>query len=125
SGPPDPPGAALSSGAPAVVDPTGTDGGTAPSPSVGPTTPGATPTATGGQPGDTTLTSDGGSVVARGSGTDGYVVSWQPAAGYSVKKAEHGPKPQVQVSFDPDDKGAKNVTMHVSCSNGVPTTKNT
>jgi serine/threonine protein kinase len=118
-------GAALSSGAAGVVNPTAnptvTPGDDPPPPPVEPTPPGETGTPSA----DTTLSSDGGSVVARCTGSQVFVVSVQPAAGYEVKKAEQGPKPQVQISFDPVTKGPKKVTMHVSCSAGTPTTRNT
>jgi serine/threonine-protein kinase len=124
SQPPGPSDPALSQGAASGGDPTRGSGSQAPTTTT--TTPGATPTATGGGStgGDTTLSSDGGSVVARCSGTEVFVVSWQEAAGYTVKKAEHGPKAQIQIMFDPVAQGKK-VTMHVSCDGGVPTTKNT
>ncbi len=111
SGPPDP---GLGRGAPGGRDPIPLD-----------TTPSTPPTGSTEVSPDRTLTSDGGSVVARCSGTDVYLVSWDPAPGYELTKAEHGPKPQVQVIFKQISADNSKVIMNTQCVDGTPMTVNT
>ncbi|GAA4732058.1 hypothetical protein Prum_003450 [Phytohabitans rumicis] len=64
-----------------------------------------------------TFTSEGGTVVAECVGTLAHAVSFEPAEGYSVQKAEVGPAALVRIWF----KIKQPVKMNIRCVNGVPT----
>ena len=88
----------------------------APEPTGSPTTEPA-PTEEGTEP--SVITSAGGTVVARCS-ADGLVelLSWSPAQGFRVDKADHAPAREVEVEFESDDDD--DVELKIRCVNGVP-----
>ena len=86
--------------------PTGTS---APSPTAGPPEPaGSDPTV---------VSSAGGRVIARCTGTAAEVLSWTPAQGFRTEKVERGPAPEVQVEFESDDRDVK---VELQCEDGTP-----
>lgn len=66
---------------------------------------------------DKLLWSAGGSVIARCTGTQVYLVSWSPEPGYRARDVVRGPAPQGSVRFDSDDIG---VSVSVQCVRGTP-----
>ncbi|MFG2041782.1 hypothetical protein [Dactylosporangium sp. NPDC048998] len=66
------------------------------------------------------LTSPGGTVVARCTGSSVYLVSWSPAQGYQVTHVERGPGRTAEVAF----RGARRVEIEVRCVGGRPTAGN-
>lgn len=67
-----------------------------------------------------TLSSAGGTVVARCTGSSAYLVSWSPAQGYRVVHVERGPAVGVEVVFR-DAAGRTRVEAEVRCLAGTPT----
>jgi hypothetical protein len=97
---------------------TGTSTPHAPDPATAPA-PGAAPgTADGG----TVLTSAGGEVVASCQSAGAYLISWSPLQGYEVDGVIRGPAATARVTFSTTavSPTAREVTMVVSCSAGVP-----
>jgi len=72
--------------------------------------------------GSTVLTSAGGEVVASCQPSGAYLVSWSPRQGYEVDGVIRGPAVTARVTFSPVTVSAtaREVTMAVSCSAGVP-----
>jgi hypothetical protein len=92
-----------SASSPAPTDPS------APSPTTGPPEPaGSDPTV---------VSSAGGGVIARCTGTAAEVLSWTPAQGFRTEKVERGPAPEVQVEFESDDRDVK---VGLRCEDGTP-----
>jgi hypothetical protein len=87
--------------------PTGTS---APSPTTDPPEPaGSDPTV---------VSSAGGRVIARCTGSEAEVLSWTPAQGFRTDKVERGPAAEVQVEFESDDRDVK---VELRCEDGRPT----
>jgi pyruvate/2-oxoglutarate dehydrogenase complex dihydrolipoamide acyltransferase (E2) component len=63
------------------------------------------------------ITSPGGTVLARCSGTDAYLVSLSPAPGYRVTRVDPGPAPETTLTFQ---SGQSQVELVVRCLSGVP-----
>jgi len=82
----------------------------------------ATAPAPGAADGGTVLTSAGGEVVASCQPAGAYLISWSPRQGYEVDGVIRGPAVTVRVTFSPATVSptAREVTMAVSCSAGVP-----
>jgi hypothetical protein len=70
----------------------------------------------------TVLTSQGGEVVAACEQGGAYLISWSPQQAYEVDTVSRGPAPQALVSFE---SGASQVTMTITCTNGVPSAAST
>jgi len=72
--------------------------------------------------GGTVLTSAGGQVVASCQPAGAYLISWSPLQGYEVDGVIRGPAATARVTFGPTTVSptAREVTMLVSCSAGVP-----
>ena len=72
--------------------------------------------------GGTVLTSAGGEVVASCQPAGAYLISWSPLQGYEVDGVIRGPAVTARVIFGPVavSPTAREVTMLVSCSAGVP-----
>jgi hypothetical protein len=66
----------------------------------------------------TVVSSAGGRVIARCTGTAAEVLSWTPAQGFRTEKIERGPAPEVQVEFESDDRDVK---VDLRCEDGTPT----
>jgi hypothetical protein len=66
---------------------------------------------------DKLLWSAGGSVIARCTGSQVYLVSWSPEPGYRVRDVVRGPAAQASVRFDGDD---ERVSVSVRCVSGTP-----
>jgi hypothetical protein len=66
---------------------------------------------------DKLLWSAGGSVIARCTGTQVYLVSWSPEPGYRAHDVVRGPAPQASVRFGADD---LEVSVSVRCVRGTP-----
>lgn len=60
----------------------------------------------------------GGTVIARCSGTDIYLVSWSPAQGYRVGEVERGPAHTANVHFVGGDH--HDAEVELKCVAGVP-----
>jgi hypothetical protein len=60
----------------------------------------------------------GGTVVAECSGAAVLLVSWAPAQGFGVKRADRGPDEHADVTFEG---AASKVELRVRCVNGRPT----
>lgn len=90
------------------------------SPPAGPSSPAVTPTAGASSTAAATkvLSTPGGSVVAECQGTTVRLVSWAPAPGFGVKRADPGPDEHADVTFE--DSAGK-VELRVRCVNGRPT----
>jgi hypothetical protein len=87
--------------------PTGTS---APSPTTDPPEPaGSDPTV---------VSSAGGRVIARCTGSEAEVLSWTPAQGFRTDKVERGPAAEVRVEFESDDRDVK---VELRCEDGRPT----
>ncbi len=103
---------------------------TQPAPSSSPTTP-AAPATTGAHPptppaptrtdpptaSDRTVTTHGGTVIARCRPTGAYLVAWSPAPGYRVDDVQRGPAPSAWVTFESRDNEVK---VSIACPGGVP-----
>ncbi|MGI5246725.1 hypothetical protein [Dactylosporangium sp. CA-139066] len=96
-----------------------------PGPSSGP--PSARPTSAAGKkpsPTDDTvqrsLSSAGGTVVARCTGNSAYLVSWSPAQGYRAAHVERGPAAEVRVTFR-STTARIGTEVDVRCVAGIPT----
>ncbi len=77
--------------------------------------PSASPSASPGPPHQ--LSSSGGTVIARCTGTSAYLVSWSPEPGYRVDDTRRGPAGTAFVVFV---NGSQRVTLAVRCVAGVP-----
>ncbi len=90
----------------------------APTPTSGPS-PGA-PTATTGP--SRSLSSPGGTVIARCEGDLAYLMSWSPAQGWSVDEQQRGPASSTMIQFegDTDRNDDLEVTLTVTCRSGSP-----
>ena len=91
-------------------------------PSTGAPTPTPTPATTVGTPSTTAvrkaLSSSGGTVIAECNGGTVRLVSWSPAQGFGVQRADQGPDEHAEVTFE----GASGkIELRVSCMNGRPT----
>ncbi|MEV6735792.1 hypothetical protein AB0N14_02140 [Streptomyces sp. NPDC051104] len=65
-----------------------------------------------------TLSTPGGTVIAECNGATVRLVSWAPAQGFGVKRADRGPDEHAEVTFE----GATGkIELRVSCVNGRPT----
>jgi hypothetical protein len=64
------------------------------------------------------LTTPGGTVLARCTGVNAYLVSWSPAQGYRADHAQRGPAPIVEVTFRT---ATRHVEVEVHCVAGTPT----
>ena len=72
--------------------------------------------------GNTVLTSQGGTVVARCSAGGAYLVSWSPQQGYGASAVTRGPAASAGVTFE----GVQQVVaMVVTCPGGVPSANST
>jgi hypothetical protein len=82
----------------------------------------ATAAASGAGDGGTVFTSAGGEVVASCQPAGAYLISWSPLQGYEVDGVIRGPAATARVTFGPVTVSptAREVTMVVSCSAGVP-----
>nr|WTB31690.1 hypothetical protein OG781_21315 [Streptomyces sp. NBC_00830] len=96
------------------------------SPSADPSTRSAAPTPTHapttGTPSTTavkkTLSTPGGTVIAECNGASVRLLSWAPAQGFGVKRADRGPDEHAEVTFE----GATGkIELRVRCVNGRPT----
>jgi hypothetical protein len=96
--------------------------GTSTSHAADPATAPATAPAPGAADGGTVLTSAGGEVVASCQPAGAYLISWSPRQGYEVDGVIRGPAVTARVTFSPVTVSptAREVTMAVSCSAGVP-----
>jgi hypothetical protein len=85
-----------------------------------PSSPAVTPTAGASSTAAATkvLSTPGGSVVAKCQGTTVRLVSWAPAPGFGVKRADRGPDEHADVTFEGS---AGKVELRVRCVNGRPT----
>jgi hypothetical protein len=63
------------------------------------------------------LSSTGGTVLARCTGTAAYLISWSPAPGYQADDVKRGPAPTVVATFRT---GPHRVVFAVHCVGGVP-----
>lgn len=93
------------------------------SPGTGSAPPTSTPTrTTTGPPSATavrqTLSTPGGTVIAECVGATVRLVSWAPAQGFGVERADSGPDEHAEVRFE--GTGGK-VELRVRCMNGRPT----
>jgi len=90
----------------------------APTPTSGPS-PG-TPSATTGP--SRSLSSPGGTVIARCEGDLAYLMSWSPAQGWSVDEQHRGPASSTMIQFegDTDRNDDLEVTLTVTCRSGSP-----
>lgn len=87
-----------------------------PSPSSRPTPPsGPTPTAH-------SLRTPGGTLIARCTDQQVYLVSWTPAQGWQVDEHDRGPAPSARVQFehDGDSDTDREVTTTITCRSGRP-----
>jgi hypothetical protein len=101
--------------APAPDPPPGTPGDDDPPASAPPSPSGS---ASGQRSGaDKLLWSAGGSVIARCTGVQVYLVSWSPEPGYRAPAVVRGPAAQASVRFDADD---VRVSVSVRCASGTP-----
>lgn len=103
-----------------------------PSPSsTAPTTTSRTPTPSPSTPSPTTrpsttsrdqvtrvLSSPGGNVIARCTGSTVYLLSWTPRQGFETDDHFQGPTDTAYLKFDSDD---LDVHVTVTCHNGIPT----
>ncbi len=68
------------------------------------------------------LRTPGGTLIARCTGQQVYLVSWTPAQGWQVDEHDRGPAPNARVQFehegDPDTD--REVTTTVTCRSGRP-----
>ena len=64
-----------------------------------------------------TITSSGGSVVARCTSAGAYLVSWSPAQGYRSDDVRRGPAPIARVGFEGH---TRKYVVSVRCMSGVP-----
>jgi hypothetical protein len=80
----------------------------APTPDVDVTTPAAEPTV---------ITTEGGTMVARCAGGLVELLSWSPAQGYRVERADRGPDSTIEVEFESSD---REVEVEIHCEDGVP-----
>jgi hypothetical protein len=85
----------------------------------------ATAQAPGAADGGMVLTSAGGEVVASCQPAGAYLISWSPLQGYEVDGVTRGPAVTARVNFSPVavSPTAREVTMVVSCSAGVPSAR--
>jgi hypothetical protein len=85
----------------------------------------ATAAAPGAGDGRTVLTSAGGEVVASCQPAGAYLISWSPLQGYEVDGVIRGPAVTARVTFSQVTVSptAREVTMLVSCSAGVPSAR--
>ncbi len=105
---------------------------TQPAPSSSPTTPAAPATATtSAHPpthpaptrtdppttSDRTVTTHGGTVIARCRPTGAYLVAWSPAPGYRVDDVQRGPAPTARVTFEGL---GHEVKVSIACPGGMP-----
>ena len=67
-----------------------------------------------------TLSSTGGTMVARCTGSSAYLVSWSPAQGYRVVHVERGPAVGVEVVFR-NAADRTRVEAEIRCVAGTPT----
>jgi hypothetical protein len=105
--------------APAPATPSSTPGDDDPSGSAPPSPPRSAPASATGQQAsaDKLLWSAGGSVIARCTGANVYLVSWSPEPGYRAHDVVRGPAAQASVRFDNDD---DRVAVSVGCVSGTP-----
>lgn len=98
---------ALATAAPAAPPPTSTP---SPDTSTVPTGP------------SQSLSSPGGTVIARCEGDLAYLVSWSPAQGWSVDEHQRGPATSTMIQFegDTDSNDDLEVTLTVTCRSGSP-----
>jgi len=66
------------------------------------------------------LSSPGGTVTARCTGTSAYLVSWSPAQGYRVNHVQRGPATVVSVTFRSTTTRTGN-EIEIRCVAGTPT----
>lgn len=68
------------------------------------------------------MSSPGGTIIARCTATTAYLVAWTPAQGFSVDKYERGPAESVLVQFDGNDEEYDDaeITMTVTCPADEP-----
>lgn len=66
---------------------------------------------------EASFSTSGGTVIARCTGAEAYLVSWSPRPGYRVDRAEQGPDHEVEVRFEGD---AGRSELKISCSDGTP-----
>jgi hypothetical protein len=99
--------------------------GTSPPHASDPASAPAPGTAPGAANGGTVLTSAGGEVVASCQPAGAYLISWSPLQGYEVDGVTRGPAVTARVNFSPVavSPTAREVTMVVSCSAGVPSAR--
>ena len=97
----------------------------APDPATTPATTPAPGAASGAADGGTVLTSAGGEVVASCQPAGAYLISWSPLQGYEVDGVIRGPAVTARVTFNQVTVSptAREVTMVVSCSAGVPSAR--
>lgn len=63
------------------------------------------------------LSSPGGTAIARCTGNTAFLVSWSPAQGYGVEDYVRGPAASTLIQFDGEDEA---VTLTVACPAGEP-----
>lgn len=68
------------------------------------------------------LSSPGGTVIARCEGDLAYLMSWSPAQGWSVEEQARGPARSTMIKFegDTDRNDDLEVTLTVTCRSGAP-----
>ena len=98
--------------------PGGGGGGGGSGPGGGGPGPGATTPASQPDPVDRTITTVGGSVVARCVGSTASILSTSPLAGFAVSNLNRGPASQVGVTFKAL---LTTVGVVIHCASGVPT----
>lgn len=69
-----------------------------------------------------TISSSGGTIIARCTGATAYLVAWTPAQGFSVDKHARGPAESVLVQFDGNDNEFEDqeITITATCPAGEP-----
>ncbi len=69
-----------------------------------------------------TISSPGGTIIARCTAATAYLVAWTPAQGFGVDKYARGPAESVLVQFDGNDEEFEDqeITMTVTCPAGEP-----
>lgn len=94
-------------------------GASTPTSGPSPDTPTA-PTATTGP--SRSLSSPGGTVIARCEGDLAYLMSWSPAQGWSVDEQQRGPASSTMIQFEGDTNRNDDleVTLTVTCRSGSP-----
>ncbi|MER5185499.1 hypothetical protein ABT009_45775 [Streptomyces sp. NPDC002896] len=88
-------------------------GSPTPTPTAAPTTQAPSTTAV-----KKTLSTPGGTAIAECNGSTVRLLSWAPAQGFGVKRADRGPDEHAEVIFE--GAGGK-VEMRVRCTGGQPT----